>query len=91
MPVAQMVVGYIIALTGALLLFLTALVSLGLIRSSSPAPAAVKTEPPSDGNRWKFILKEIASKISLPTVLGIIILVAGMIMCGGFGCGAASR
>jgi hypothetical protein len=91
MPVAQMVVGYILAITGALLLFLTALVSLGLVSSTSPVPAAAKAEPVDPTHRWKYIWKEIASKISLPTVLGIIILLAGMIMCGGFGSGAASH
>jgi hypothetical protein len=91
MPVAQMVVGYILAITGALVLFLTALVSLGIIGAPSPAPAAVRAEPVDPSNRWKYMLKEIAGKISLPTVLGIIILLAGMIMCGGFWSSAASH
>jgi ABC-type polysaccharide transport system permease subunit len=86
MPVAQMVVGYILAITGALVLFLTALVSLGIIGSTSPATASAKTDTIDEANRWKQTLKEIAGKISLPTVLGLIILLAGMIMCGGFGC-----
>ena len=86
MPVAQMVVGYILAITGALVLFLTALVSLGIIGSTSPATGSVKTDMVDEANRWKQTLKEIAGKISLPTVLGLIILLAGMIMCGGFGC-----
>ena len=91
MPVAQMVVGYIIAITGALVLFLTALSSLGILGSPTPASMAAKAEPIDENNRWKYIWKEIASKISLPTVLGIIILLAGMIMCGGFGSGAGSH
>jgi hypothetical protein len=90
MPVAQMVVGYILAITGALVLFLTALVSLGIIGSASPDMAAVKADSIDESNRWKHTLKEIAGKISLPTVLGLIILLAGMIMCGGFG-GCASH
>jgi hypothetical protein len=84
MPVAQMVVGYILAITGALVLFLTSLVSLGIIQSTSSAPAPARAETAGETNRWKEVLKEIASRISLPTVLGIIILLAGMIMCGGF-------
>ncbi len=91
MPVAQMVVGYIIAITGALVLFLTALVSLGIFGSPSSAQAVAKPEMIDESNRWKYIWKEIASKISLPMVLGIIILVAGMIMCGGFGSGGGSH
>jgi hypothetical protein len=91
MPVAQMVVGYILAITGALVLFLTALVNLGIIHATSPAPAPMKAEPAGESSRWKEVLKEIASRISLPTVLGIVILLAGMIMCGGFGSSAASH
>lgn len=87
MPVSQMVIGYIVVLTGTLVLFLTALASLGIIKVLpviEPAPKAAT----GDGNRWEAVkeaLKEMVAKLSLPALIGLIILIAGMIMCGAFG------
>jgi len=86
MPVSQMVIGYIVVLTGTLVLFLTALASLGIIKVL-PAIEPASKPATGDGNRWeavKEVLKEMVAKLSLPALIGLIILIAGMIMCGAF-------
>ena len=92
MPVSQMVIGYIVVLTGTFVLLLTALASLGIIKVLpivEPAPPAAT----GDGSRWeavKEILKETVAKLSLPAIIGLVILIAGMIMCGAFGSHAST-
>lgn len=92
MPVSQMVIGYIVVLTGTFVLLLTALASLGIIKVLPQIEPAPRTTT-GDGNRWeavKEILKEMVAKLSLPAIIGLIILIAGMIMCGAFGSHAST-